>query len=444
MERAYLQGAKVIDLYSGGAQEGAWWSLESNHPFWKDRVFSYKNKRFTKRDFPTKCLIPMCKNLPDEMPDIFSLFTIPVSSLTENDLKAMLGNTLTKNEIALWRKLTDSFNRKTSLIDLTNMIVDAQKKEERTPGIHGTGISSMYNMFSTFEKHKLFTSDKCPRALNLKGELKNKKVVTSLILKYFPEELWGFIINHIIYKTYELIIQGEIKHPVVIMIREAGDFLVSLGTSSPQEEAIRYNFSNILRKGRKHRLFFWIDNQTPLNIDIIKTQFPIKICHFVDNTVELQQALGDLGAMLLTKDDYNKMRYFKPGRCYVLENRGLFNPQVFPALSRMSGDEGMNFVETWRKEKGNSRFVNLKVESQPIFEEYEEAKERWDEKLGKRKEKAKIAKEFKKMQKAKPPKVIVKEVVVPRKNAKMKEEDGLGLVENGTREEDDDTPDWFG
>src|SRR3990167_6296725 len=299
-QRAYFQGAKIVDLYSGGAMEGCYWSLKANHPFWKDREFKFKQQILKAQEFPVEVLCPISKNIPDELPDIFRPFTIPITAITENDLKAMLGNVLTKNEIALWRKITESFNRNTSLHDILNMIIDAQQREDRIPGIHATGISSLHNMFSTFEKHHLFSSKSCPLAINIKNELNKKSVITSLELRYFPQEIWGFIINYFIHTSFDLVLQNEIKHPVILLIREAGDFLMSLGNSSPQEEAVRNNFTNVLRKGRKHELFFWIDNQTPLNIDAVKTQFATKICHRVDNTVELQQSLGDLGAMLLT------------------------------------------------------------------------------------------------------------------------------------------------
>lgn len=400
-ERAYIRNVKIIDLYSGGAEEGAYWALKSNHPFWKDREFHSKGRVLKARDFPVKCLIPMSKNLPGELPDIFVPFTIPLTSLTENDLKANLGNNLTKNEIALWRKVSPKINRKTTLIDLTNYIIDAQKSSERTPGIHGTGISSLWNTFRNFESSMLFSSESNPLALNLKNELRNRKTITTLELNYYPQELWGFIINYFIYNIYEIIRNKEnhINHPVIILIREAGDWLTSIGEVSSQEQAIRTNFTHIVRKGRKHRLYFWLDNQTPMNLDVVQSQFPVKICHYVDNTVELENSLGSLGAMLLTREDYMNLRSFAPGRCYVLEQRGLFAPQMLPPQSRMSGKEGANFVEIWRKEKGNARFKNIKSLISPVYEEYEQSKEKWDEIIKNRKEKIKILKELAKKRK---------------------------------------------
>lgn len=398
-ERIFLRGnTKIIDLYSGGALEGAYYSLKSTHPFWFDREFSYNKRLLKSMEIPVRCLVPMCKNMPNSLPDIFQTFTLPVNTLTENDLKAMLGNALTKNEIALWRKISDNFNKNTSLLDLLNVILDAQTKEERIPGIHGTGISSLYNMFSTFEKHMLFSKKSNPLSLDLLSELRNKKIITSIILKYFPEELWGFIVNYFISHIYNLILKGEIKHNVVLIIREAGDFLVSLGESSPQEEAVRHNFSQIVRKGRKHRLFFWIDNQSALNVDAVKDEFPVKICHLVDNTTQLQNALGDLGAMLLTREDYSKIRTFTPGKCFVLENRGLFNPQILPPLTRFSGEEGADFDDIWRQEKGE-RFKNIKLETEVIKEEYANEKEKWHNVVVDRKKQAKLAKEVKAVKK---------------------------------------------
>lgn len=389
-ERAFLRGnCKIIDLYSGGAEEGAYYALPSTHPFWKDREYPF-NKKVTKAmDFPVNCLIPMCKDIPQELPDIFKPFTIPLNTITRNDLKSILGSDLTKNEIALWYRVAEKMGRNTTLIDALNYMIDAKSsKSERTPGVSSHGISSVYNMFRTFEKERLISSATNKLALNLKNELKNKKVITSLILKYFPEEYWGFIINYFIHSIHNMMVSGEIKHNVIVIIREAGDFLEGM-SDSPQEQAVKKGIIHALRKGRKHSLFFWVDNQTPMNLDIVKTQFPLKICHFVDNTVELQNSLGDLGSMLLNKEDYARLMSFPPGRCFVLTNRGLFNPQILPPLSRMSGEEGNDFFTVWRTEKG-SRFKDIKEDIVNIDDEYEQAQQKWKDILKERKMAKKI------------------------------------------------------
>ena len=78
-ERAFLKGnAKIIDLYSGGAEEGAYYSLESNHSFWEDREYEFGGKVTKKMSFPVNCLIPVSNNMPLDIPDIFTPFTIPI------------------------------------------------------------------------------------------------------------------------------------------------------------------------------------------------------------------------------------------------------------------------------------------------------------------------------------------------------------------------------
>jgi len=400
-ERAFLRGnTKVLDLYSGGAEEGCYYALESKHPFWDDREYSYKKEVTKKMEFPVNCILPVSKKMPKNIPDIFTPFTIPINSISENDLKAVLGGDLTKSEIALWRRIAPKITKKTTLIDILNLMIDAktsEKKDERIPGVSAHGISSVYNVFSAFEKQQLFTSKLNPLSLDLLSELKNKGVITSLVLKYFPEEHWGFIINYFIHKVYDYVLQGKIKHNVIIIMREAGDFLEGL-SDSPQEQAVKRGIIHVLRKGRKHRLFFWLDNQTPMNLDVIKTQFPIKICHFVDNTEELKNSLGDLGSMLLNREDYTKLMSFGPGKCFILTHSGLFNPQMLPPLSRMSGEEGNDFFTIWRNEKG-SRFINISEKLSIINHEYTESKQRWKDVLENRKAKAREKKQLIKDQK---------------------------------------------
>lgn len=387
IEKAYLRGnCKIVDLYSAGADEGAYYSLKSNHSFWENREFKYGNYAPMKaQEFPTECLIPMCKNIPKEIPDIFKPFTIPVNSLNLPDLKAILGADLTKNEIALWMKIRNNFNSKTTPTDLLNYTMDAKgKKNSRIPGVSSHGISSIYNMFNGFYNDMLFSSENNELALNLKEILKNKKIITTLILKYFPEEYHGFLVHYFIHNIYSLVKEPGFRHNIILVMREAGDFLEGAYSSS-QEEAVTRSLTHIVRKGAKNMLYFWIDNQTPMNLDVIKDEFGIKICHYVDKSITLQTALGDLGAMLLTKNDYANIATFPPGRCYVLTHQGLFNPQVFPPLSRMSGVEGNDFVSIWREEKGLSRFINIKSKIDIIKKEYEESELYWKNVIKERK-----------------------------------------------------------
>jgi len=386
-ERAFLRGnCKIVDIYLD--EEGCYYALESKHSFWEDREYVFGGKITKKMSFPVNCLIPVCKKIPKNLPDIFTPFTIPINTITQNDLKSILGSDLTKSEIALWRRVAEKVDKSTTLIDLLNYMIDTKsstKKDDRIPGVSAHGISSVYNMFSAFEREQLFSSAMNSISLDLYDELKNKNVITTLVLKYFPEEYQGFIINYFIHQIYDLILQGKIKHNVIIVMREVGDFLENL-SDSPQEQAVKNSIIHVLRKGRKHRLFFWMDNQTPMNLDIIKTQFPVKICHFVDNTEELKNALGDLGTMLLNKEDYIKLMSFRAGRCFILTHSGLFNPQILPPLSRMSGEEGNDFFTIWRDEKG-SRFTNINQQLDIINTEYKESKKRWNEELKGRKQK---------------------------------------------------------
>ena len=119
VERAFLRGnTKVIDLYSGGAEEGSYYSLASNHPFWNEREYGHGKEATKAMEFPLDVLIPMSKHIPKNLPDIYTPFTIPINTITENDLKSILGGDLTKSEIALWRIVDAKINKNTTLTDL--------------------------------------------------------------------------------------------------------------------------------------------------------------------------------------------------------------------------------------------------------------------------------------------------------------------------------------
>jgi len=396
-EKAYLNGTKIFDLYSAAGNEAGYWGLESNHAFWEKTEFKYAQKRVGKREFPVKVLVPMSETLPRELPDIFEPFTIPINTITEEDIRALLGSTLTTSQIPLWRKIQKKIKKDTTFPDLLNWILDEQKEEKknagkgRIPGVDSRAISSIYNNLQSFEKSMLFSSANCPTALDLNKEIKDYKVITALELKWYPKRLWGFILNHFIHQIYDAKLNGVSKRPTVLMIREVGDFLVNVSEASPQEEAVKRNMVEVLRKGRRSQVFFFIDNQSPVNIDIVKTQCAIKIVHYVDRIAELEGALGDLGSMLLTRNDYATIQTFAPpkgrGRCFILEPRGLFMPKMLPPLSRMSGDEGADFIEIWRNEKGGKRFKNMLVLATPVREEYDKSYNDWNQKLKDRKTK---------------------------------------------------------
>jgi|GEM_PF-6760321 len=394
-ERLFLRHRiKVLDLYAGGADEGAYYTLKSNHSFWEKRQFKYKNYPLLRaQEFPTTCLIPICKDIPKDLPDFFKPFTIPINTLTENDIKCFLGSDLTKNESALWHIVSERVNKNTTFPDLMEYILDAQKAKKKTPGISGKGVSSIYNLFRSLEKHHMFSSYYCPTALHLRAEMMDKTVITSLIIKHFPEEYWGFLVNYFIKNVYRMCTNHLIKSEVAILMREIGDFLEDTSDSAPSM-AVKKSICHILRKGIKTGLHFVCDNQTAVNIDVVKTQFETKICHYVDNIIDLQEALGSLGALLLTRPDYNEIRYFGPGKCFVLTKRGLFKPQIFPPLSRMTSTKAEDFFNLWKTEKGINRFYNISDRIKAVDDEYLLGYKKWKD-IEKKKIEAKREKEQK-------------------------------------------------
>lgn len=401
-ERAFIKGCKIIDIYSSGVGEGFYWSLPSNHPFWKGRELNGKhNRKMRARDFPVRCLVPISNEIPSDLPDICQPFAIPISKLTESDLRALVGKKLTHNQLALWRRLQKVIKPSTTMEELLYLIKQTKKSTDENMAIHALGITALHNILEPFKKHKLLSSSSNPLRLNLEKEINQKSVVTSLILKYTPPDMWGFIVNHFISQIYDYLRRnkGKIKHKVIIVFRELGDFLTE-GEKSAHDEAIKDTLISVMRMGLKNNLLFWGDNQTALNINVIKKEFATKICHKVSDVNSLESALGDEGILYMTKRDYEELSRFPPGRCFILEDRGLFNPQMLPPLSRMTAVEGENFSDVWRHEKGD-RFKDMDKELEPIHLEYSVAKLKIEEKIEYEKKKSREKKMLEKMEKEK-------------------------------------------
>src|SRR3989344_6240084 len=90
-------GWKVFDIDSTGRMEGAFFSLPSKFPYWKNKLKDLDGKEYQAEGHNTRLLFPLSRNLPKTLPDISKPFTIPINSLEFSDLQTLLGFEINTN-----------------------------------------------------------------------------------------------------------------------------------------------------------------------------------------------------------------------------------------------------------------------------------------------------------------------------------------------------------
>ena len=405
--RLYEMGWKIFDLYGGGRMEGAFYSLPSEYDFWKTPKRTRKGEILEATSYPTRLLFPMIKSrLPREIPNIGNVFTIPINSLDEGDLYALIGNELSKSEKSVWNRLIEDkiIGKKSSGWDLLNSIRLSNKVISKSRGMVSTkvkayGQDTLYYSFKPLVNEMLLSSAKNPLALDLASEIKDRKTITTLITRYVPDRFVHFIINYFIRKIYEL--NDKLKKKIFFVIREIQDILPREAVT-PQGLMVKRQIERVLRQGRGRRVFFLVDGQEPSQITLLKGQFQMIITHQIRSPEDLMELLPKSIKSQVPKEDYYKISFLDVGEAMYITPFGYGFGRIIPARSKHR-EPNEDFMELWRKR--GFGFKDTREDINKVESEYEESINRWDTKI-------KIMKDREAKKKVD---VVVKKVEKPKK-----------------------------
>lgn len=360
---------KILDLYDGASEENCYWCLPSNYRFWGT---DGKRGR-TPQGYDTRILVPVIfSKLPKELPNICKLFKIRIIDLTSDDIKALIGKQISSSVSALWGVVSKHIKESTKPYEFLEIIKRSAKGDKDEIGAGKVGLKILYNIIEPMVREGLICSSDDEQALDLLTELKDRHIITSLMLKYVPVQLGhlnlrSFIVQHLLRKMFELKQQSEgnlRKLKVSVLMREATDFLSKggMGDMGESDMAVRDIISKVLKQGRKFNLFVIIDAQSPSLLNqAVKGQFKIVLAHQIGDYSDLDEIVSPSVKDQVTTELKWSIGELPNRYCAVLKPRekrqdgvivgeGAFITEMLPPRTRLM-EEGEDFIQIFREER---------------------------------------------------------------------------------------------
>lgn len=390
-EIRYEQGWKLLDIYDGASEENCYYCLKSNHSFWNGKIKRGRGPT----TYPLRILTPIIlSKLPKKLPDVCIPFRIRICDFSSDDLKALIGKQIPTSAGLLWGIVSKHITKKTTGIELLEIIKKAAVGGKGEIGGGKVGLKLLYNIIEPMVIEGLLCAYDDDYALDMLSEIKDRKTISSLMLKYVPPQLGNlnlrsFLVQHIIRKTFELKQKSEgnlRKMKTAILMREATDFLAKGGAGDLGESdmAVRDIIAKVFKQGRKFNLFGIIDAQSPSMLaSNVQGQFKIVLAHQISDYDDLDNLVSPS-----VKDQVTPTLKWAIGElpnkyCAVLKprdkrvdgvvvGRGAFITKILPPRSRLM-EAGEDFIEIFFSiEENKNRFILTKEFSEQIKQVKEE------------------------------------------------------------------------
>ena len=154
IELRYELGHKIFCLYDAGRMDMNYFIFPSNEDYWKCPKLE-RGKIVTGRSYPCVFHYPVTKNLGDRIPNCGIPFTIPVSSITEDDLVAMVGGGSRDTIKGIYYYMQKHVNDDTTPEDYVNIMGAALKKVEDTDGIKPSHFGVKKLKTERYDKYRM-------------------------------------------------------------------------------------------------------------------------------------------------------------------------------------------------------------------------------------------------------------------------------------------------
>lgn len=370
-EVLYNHGYKVFDLSdTAGRLEPAYWSLPSNSSYWRyPKIDPITKKVFTKTSYPTKLLFPASKILPHNLPDISQIFTIPITSLTFEDLQILFAIDIPVNVRNIFYTTLSQCDNDTSIADFINLMNSTTKKSHLThsSGLkleapNRRGLSELMLNFFSFIDNGTLTSKRNPLAINLEKEIKDNKTITALCLRYYPTEFRLFIINYFIKNIYEILVTNKSSQKVVIIIKELAD-VVPKDPFSESQRVIKHSIEGMFRKARGVGMSFIVDSQSISEIsNIMKGQATYLIVHNCNSIQDIENLAMPMVKEHLTRQDISAIGKLQRGEAYVFTPKMAVSTYIIPPRCIGGFKEGSDFFKEYKANLGNFKDFSKELE----------------------------------------------------------------------------------
>lgn len=385
-ELYYDAGYKVVDLWAGRKGENQYPCLPGKLPPWTNEDIEIDPSGVN-----TTILHPLTNKLPEKLPEPYRPFTIPLDTLDESDLHAIIGD-LSKNERHLFRAGLEYIDSTSGIAEFLSNLREIPKRRTikdsetglalRSPNRHQ--LSDLLWSFQPLLKHKVISSRRSPLSLDLKEEL-NRDTWTSLSSKFTPSLSFAlFVATWLLRNTYELARENKLDKPVVVLIREFGQLLPER-TTDVKRQVIRKQLERVLKMGRASSVGVWGDAQRPSQIsNLSRSQMSYVITTRITSTKDIEALMTPSLKNKLTEEDLEAISELRNHRYYAFTPSGIIRKdgkgmRGLPPRFRHK-EEGESFFTVWAEE-GPDEWIDWSDEYESVENEVESQVEIYNQRL---------------------------------------------------------------
>lgn len=353
----HSMGYKILDIFGGRRNEGAYWALPSDEKtLWnqfEDETFEF-NKPGAK-EYKVNLLFPMfSKKMPKDLPNLpdgrvkSKVFTIPFKEIEESDIATVFFPMSSTAKI-LWQKIQEELPDKANGADIESFIEYKHPKRKK---------DALYNLFikPLIDNHTL-SSKNGDLNLDFVTECEDKETISVLCLDFVPERYKIFIMKYFTKMIKNLATEDKIHKRNILFFREMSLFMKVVDSDKSRDETtqvFRNHFVDMARYGRSG-YFIVGDSQDSSEVKgaIQGSEDILCVCEMPD------PASREFTCQPLKRDrrmNEAQMRYIAtmPIHQIAVVERGKkmkILKRIQPPRTRGWKAQDGNFFSVWRKEK---------------------------------------------------------------------------------------------
>lgn len=345
-ERKY----KLFDVWGGERNEHLFWCLPSvDLDYWKKVKKKMQFKDEGPRQYKVNLLYPLTSNLPiDKLPSNppfikSKIFTIPVKSITFEDMSLSLGNlSYTKENRFVWRESIEQMTKKDGGAAL-EFYAEKLKGTQRT----------IYKSFITpLNRNCTLQSDICPYNLDIIEELKDRDTITVLCLEYVEKELKLFFLGYFLRMMAKAIDDGQAPRKNIVLLRETAEFFraTEQAVVPDEQKVFRTQLANYIRMGRRG-LHLFLDAQSPSETHgLVDGSADLTIIGKLPSENDRISATNQLYRdNLITRKQIQDLGLLNPGEYLICETSKKVKKVYFFLPRTRYWKPGDNFYNIWKR-----------------------------------------------------------------------------------------------
>lgn len=353
-ERRY----KIFDFWGGERSEQLYWTLPStDFEYWSKIKKKLLLSDDGPRQYKVNLLFPMSRRLPDKLPSYppyihSKVFTIPFKDITIDDISLVLGVVSNENKF-LWKEVIEHSKKSDNGENIKYLMKE----------LRGTARPLYKSFILPFTRDHILQNTNNDYNLDLLEELKDRDVISILVLDYVDKEYYLFYLGYILRQVSKLLDSGKTRNRIVGLIREATDFFRATDQSTMEDKykIFRTQLSQHIRMGRRG-LHLFLDAQSPNETrGLVDGSQDLTILARLPSQDDRLQATAQLYRdNLISKKQIIDLGQLNPGEYYISESGKKVRKRYFflPRTMYWKPGFGNFYLSVWKNYRNS--FMNIK------------------------------------------------------------------------------------